>query len=901
MSPDSTTPSGGGPANGSHGRRPDEAAGFRVANLLRMQQKLLTGGGPAVPRRQRAGPVGPTMLTGRRDGDGSGPVPEKEARPGGAFEIRDYLDAIVRCWVYLLLPLVLVPVLAWIYTRFQPDEYEAVSRLLLTRSLVGQGVTDDIFSGGGYVTSTALAQVAKLERVRKRAAEYVVAWAGSGGAMTEDESGQPASGSLSSTEKARLEAGPLARLWAGGKPALPEWQIKRLVSLARAAGAPGSPDDDARDASADEGDEQGKPGEDPIDGDVPLSERQGPAAEVTPEALARDLLLDARWAREALTVEEREFLASPEAVFAYVSAAVVVVPDTQNVSVVLTARNANPIVAAAATDALAASIVEEFQRLIAARSSVAIIQSHLDRNQENVRRVNEDIAALRHEAAATNEAVEGFPLELERQYDLLKDHEFNLRSLEYMIEESEQKVVLLRKRATRAAEEVPPPEQLIQRLIDLELKRDEFVARYTDKHPSMRKLRDEIEQTRRAIEQYSERRRNLGVGWRRGLGYWDPDVQLAVEEAKFVGLKARKERLSMIIKAVRTEIEKSTAQARGLKYELLLTSRKVLQDTAVALRTRLHRAQLIEGVDSGPAGGAVEAVVAEVDLVGPRRFQTVFLAVIVGMLAGVTLALLAERLDETVRMPADIRVISGLPTLQVIPYFKKSLVIRPEETVSGIANVFAVLRNHIRYSAEGSPERLVLLTSATSGEGKSLLAVNLAISFAQEGNRTCLVDADIQKGERHALEEAVKLAWNPQVGLAGFLEGAADYDQVICPCLELSNLSFVSSGGRAQNPPRALRDERAADLFGRLQDEFDVVIVDSPPVLPVVDSAILASYCRAVIHIVRHGYTRRGELEESVRRLRHVGAPLVGLILNCAPGSGNGYYGARRYYGQYAV
>ncbi len=194
----------------------------------------------------------------------------------------------------------------------------------------------------------------------------------------------------------------------------------------------------------------------------------------------------------------------------------------------------------------------------------------------------------------------------------------------------------------------------------------------------------------------------------------------------------------------------------------------------------------------------------------------------------------------------------------------------------------------------------MLLTSATSGEGKSLLAVNLAISFAQEGNRTCLVDADIQKGERHALEEAVKLAWNPQVGLAGFLEGAADFDQVICPSLELSNLSFVSSGGRAQNPPRALRDERAAELFGRLQDEFDVVIVDSPPVLPVVDAAILASYCRAVIHIVRHGYTRRGELEESVRRLRHVGAPLVGLILNCAPSSSNGYYSARRYYAQYA-
>jgi capsular exopolysaccharide synthesis family protein len=864
---DYTTPNGGHPPPPSSGDDPAAAGGghsgdvpeFRVANLLRMQQRLLTSGG-----RGNSGPAGPAAAPAVVSG--------KEAGPDGVFGLQDYIDVVVRRRVYLLLPLVLVPMLALFYTVFQQDEYEAASRLLLTRSLVGQGIADDMFASGGYVTSTAFAQVAKLERVRKQAADSLMRW------VEGDDSV------------------PLARLWAGKGPALPDWQTDRVLAAIEREGlaidAPGQPEgqEEPDGQGGSEGEGEGKEGRE---------ERPEQASE--PDRETGELLANVRWTRRALASEEYDFLASPDLVFAYISGAVDVLPDTQNVAVVLTARSSSPIIAAAATDAMATAMVEEFERLKAGRSSVSIIRDHLAANEGNLKQVNEDIARLRHEAAVANEAVEGFPLELERQYDLLKSNEFTLRSLAYMIEEGERKVELLRERATRAANDVPPPEQLIQRLIDLELKHDEYVARYKEKHPRMQKLLEETERTRRTIQEYSARRQKLGVGSPVGYGYYDPGVQFALEEAKLVGLKARKERLAETVAAVRGEIEKSTAQERSLRYELLQASRKVLQDTAVALRTRLHRAELIEGVDSGPSGGAVEAVAAEVALVGPHRFQTVFLGVIMGLLAGVLLALLAERLDETVRLPAEVRTISGLPTLQVIPHFRHSIVIRPEETVSGIANTFAVLRNHIRYSAADSPERCVLITSATSGEGKSLLAVNLAISFAQEGNRTCLVDADVQKGERHALEEAVKLAWEPQAGLAGFLDGVVELDQVLVPCLELSNLSFIGSGGRSANPPRALRSERARSLFESLQNEYDVVITDAPPLLPVVDAAILSGYCRAVIQVVRHGFTRRGELEESVRRLRHVGAPVVGMILNGVPGSVDSYYEARRYRGRYGA
>lgn len=576
--------------------------------------------------------------------------------------------------------------------------------------------------------------------------------------------------------------------------------------------------------------------------------------------------------------------ASKDVLFEFVTSAVEVLPDRQNVSVELGARSTSRVLAAAASDALASAIVEDFEKRRARQSRLGLLESHIKANRRELEEVNEKIAELRREAAEANEELEGFPLELERQYELLKDYLLNLRSVEFMIKETECAIGFLESETVRVADDVPPPENLITRLIDLEIEHDQLASRYRDQHPKMRSLREDTERTRRAIEEHQKRRKDMGGGGRQ----YSMEMRCSAEQAKLAGLTGRREQLTALVGSIRREIQKASAQERSLKYELRLTERQVLQDTAVALRTRLQRAELAEGK-------VLEVAPAEVRRAGPQRWQTTALGVFVGMLAGVLLALLAEHLDETVRMPAEIRAVAGLPTLQVLPSFTRSLTVRPEETTSGIANVFAVMRNHIRYSAPQDPEKCLLITSAAAGEGKSLVAVNLAISFAQEGNKTLLVDGDVQKAERHAMAEAVSLAWEPGVGLGTYLEGTAELDQVLTPSLETPQLFFISSGGRVANAPKALRSDRASHLFARLAEDFDVVIVDGPPVLPVVDATIIAGYCRSVLHVVRYGYTRRHELEESVRRLRHVGAPLVGVVLNDAKGAARSYYGGYRY------
>jgi len=895
----------GGPAAPPEGLSPTAQAGgpwaqdggfepFSVTNLLKAQQQLLSGGPPP------EGGVPDGLSADRGEPGRAGPVPDSKERSSSQYGVKDYLDVFLRRWIYLTIPFFLVPALAFVYARMQATEYEARSRLVLTRSLVGPGVADDVLSGGTYVTSTALAKLAGHESVRLLAANAIVEWAnGNDGGLlgrmwrSEPEHEAPpvrpregAPGKAPPARSPTVKGLPVAGE-AGAVPPIegPVPGETHEVAPAPAVGPDAGPGDEPAGRPAASAARAGVEDAGPGDG----RSHEAPAI----VALSGWSEFDTRnWSRSQLGPDEMDILRSRQKALDLVTNGVGLVYDAQNVDVEIIARHRSMVVAAAATDALAAAIVERFRQYRASQSNADLIRRYIDETKGDLEDVNRRISDLRHMAADSTDLLQGFPLEVERQYQLLKEQSSELRLNAYLIEEADRKIELLADQAKEEAQ--APPEYLIKQLIDLRMESERLKERYTDSHWEVRKNVQDIERTEKAIREYAEERQKLGVSSHPSTAYYSPAVQLALEQAKRAGLAARQKRLEETGNALRQKIQEASTQERGLRYELLMTDQRVLQETLVALRTRLQRAELAESRSDDPATGSVRAERAEVTMVGARTWHMVALGLVVGVMAGVLLAFLAERLDETVRLPAEMRALTGLPTLQVVPYLKRQLTIRPEETVSGIANAFAVLRNHIRYSAAGSPEHSVLVTSATAGEGKSLVAVNLAISFAQEGNRTCLVDVDIQKGEKHAIEEAVKLSWEPHVGLTNHLEGDAEVEHILVPSLELTNLFFISSGGRAANPPRSLRSQKAEALFRRLEDEFDVVIVDAPPVLPVVDAAIVAGYCRSVIQVVRYGYTRRQEIEEGARRLKHVGAPVIGLVLNCARGGTMGYYPYRK-------
>jgi len=282
-------------------------------------------------------------------------------------------------------------------------------------------------------------------------------------------------------------------------------------------------------------------------------------------------------------------------------------------------------------------------------------------------------------------------------------------------------------------------------------------------------------------------------------------------------------------------------------------------------------------------------------------------AVILGLILGALLVLLLEHLDDTVRSELIAQRAANLPVIGRLPLFAGSVgrkFISGSEPRSDVAEIFKVFHNHVRYAAPNAPEKCLLITSPERDEGKSFVATNLALSFALEGNKVCFVDADLRRSRMHERLDVLRPRGPVDAGLCGYLESGLSYENVVLPT-DNENLSVIMAGGRASNPPRALRSERMRELLARMSQDFDVVIIDTPPILPVVDAAILASLVRAVIMVARFSSTHLGDLSEASGRMAHVNAPMAGMVINGVHGAMAGYaygyrYGYRyRYSGNY--
>ena len=269
------------------------------------------------------------------------------------------------------------------------------------------------------------------------------------------------------------------------------------------------------------------------------------------------------------------------------------------------------------------------------------------------------------------------------------------------------------------------------------------------------------------------------------------------------------------------------------------------------------------------------------------------------MFVAFALALFVEYGDNKIHTPLDVRRQSGMGTLGLIEHNVVEQYVAPDQPQSAIAEEFAKLRNHIRYSGHLSPERRLLVTSPQKGDGKSYICANLAVSFAQEGNRVLLIDMDLRKGSGHSLLDISAPMTDFGQGLAGYLEGNTSADSILVRT-EFENLNFIASGGPVSNPLKLLRAEQMEALLEKAEQEYDIVIVDGPPVIRFADCAMTSHAFRGVLMVAGSGRTRDSELLEAAGRLRHVGAPLIGTVINYVSRAekesyGVGYYNPAKY------
>jgi capsular exopolysaccharide synthesis family protein len=273
--------------------------------------------------------------------------------------------------------------------------------------------------------------------------------------------------------------------------------------------------------------------------------------------------------------------------------------------------------------------------------------------------------------------------------------------------------------------------------------------------------------------------------------------------------------------------------------------------------------------------------------VSPRPVRNLGLAALLGLLVGAGIAVVLEATDNSVQSSEALRELAGAPVLANIPYDSdapKVPLVSGRTSRAARAEALRQLRTNLQFVDVDRPVRVIVVTSAVPDEGKSSTAVNLAIVFAEAGQRVLVVDADLRRPKL-----AEYLGIEGAAGLTNLLAGQAQSDDVIQRWGP--RLWALPSGSLPPNPSELLASQHMADLLKAFRERFDIVVIDTPPLLAVTDGAVLAARGDGALLVARAGKTSSSQITAAVRALDAVNARLFGCAFNMVPGTKeSGYY-----------
>jgi capsular exopolysaccharide synthesis family protein len=319
----------------------------------------------------------------------------------------------------------------------------------------------------------------------------------------------------------------------------------------------------------------------------------------------------------------------------------------------------------------------------------------------------------------------------------------------------------------------------------------------------------------------------------------------------------------------------------------------------IANATSQSLTNVVENIEATDADGSSTVKLTRVKQadvpsspVSPNVPVNVVLGLLVGLALGLGVAVLREALDNRVRTEQDVEKISDKPVVGGIAYDDKArerpLIVQVDPR-NPRAESFRTLRTNLQFLDLGTGSRTFVMTSSVQSEGKSTTVANLAIALDTAGFRVILIDADLR---RPRVAEYMEVEGN--AGLTDVLIGRAELEDVAAPWGR-GNLVVLPAGPIPPNPSELLGSRAMQELITRLEGEFDYVLFDAPPLLPVTDGAILAKKASGAIIVVASGKTIKGQLAGAVSALENVGAPIAGFVMTMMPTKGPGAYGYGRY------
>lgn len=546
---------------------------------------------------------------------------------------------------------------------------------------------------------------------------------------------------------------------------------------------------------------------------------------------------------------------------------------------------------------------------LAAKIANTLAAAYMDKNletklkavQDAVRWLNTRIEEERKKVEKAEQAL----LQYKEKHDIITDFSSDvekvtaqkLAQLNAQVVEAESKRVEAETRYQQAMALTATPDmldsipevlnnELIRQIKSMEVelykRMSELSKKYGENHPQMVAIESELKTLQKRKSQEVNRVIN-------SLRSEFKVAQARENSLKGALEKQKKESLELNQKAIEYTVLQREAESARQMYELLI---KRFKETSLTEDMKTGNIRIIDQ--------------AELPLypVRPKKKLNILLAVLVGLITGTGLAFFFEYLDNTIKLPEDIKRHLGIPYLGPVPAMAFGENGNPDgkrlpELVtfhtpkSTASEAYRGIRTSILFSSADNQPQVILVSSAAPQEGKTSTALNLGVTLAQSGTKVLILDCDMRKPSMHRV-----LGVSRDKGMSNLLVGSCDLREAVITT-QIQNLDIIPCGPIPPNPSEILGSARMAKLLELLRKTYQRIIIDSPPITAVTDAVVLGQFADGAVIVVRAGATPREIVKNGVNQLLAVNSRILGAVLNGVDMERDGYYYYQYYYYYY--
>jgi polysaccharide chain length determinant protein (PEP-CTERM system associated) len=570
---------------------------------------------------------------------------------------------------------------------------------------------------------------------------------------------------------------------------------------------------------------------------------------------------------------------------------------------------------------LANTIAQEYykQSLLISRGEITEVRLFLDDQLKNTQKElqqaeeslreykeNENVAALPEETEELVKQLANF----ETLYNEAKTElEATNKRLSYMKNQLSERKSHLVEDVTQISN--PLIIQLRQEMANLEGMRAGYLAQgFPENHPKMEEIAKRIIDIKQKLIKETSQLVSTELSSSDPLAYSQELVEkILTLEIEIQSLTAKSEALKKIVDTYAGNL--NSLPEKSLKLARLERTAKVGENIFLMLKEKYEESKIKEAGQIGNVRIIDRALPPE-NPIKPKKKINLLLGALLGLGFGLGLAFFMERLDNSLKSIEDIET-AGLSILGSIPLIKNSKnneskkeekdseeyqikriasnLVTHFEPKSPISEAYRTFRTNLQFARLDTPLKTILVTSSGPGEGKSTTVANLAITMAQMGTNILLIDSDLR---RPVLHSVFGLQKNP--GLTNYLAGKIPLSEIIQPTL-VENLSLITCGILPPNPSELLGSKKMRELLGELKEKFEIILLDSPPVIAVTDAAVLSTLLDGVVLVASSSSTSKEALARAINLLENVQSRILGGVLNKI--KVESVYGSYHYYYYY--